>query len=166
VFFEPYVQFFRFVPPIAWLVPAILWFGIGETPKILIIFYVCVFFVLLNTMTGVTALSRNYVRSAECFGVRRWQFVAWVVFPATMTYIVAGARIALGSSFSAVVGAELLAARSGVGYRIVDSSKWMAMDTMFAAMFVLGVLGIVADQVFRILASHFLARYLGVRDVR
>jgi len=158
--FDPIVQFLRFVPPIAWLIPAIMWFGIGETSKVLIIFYMTVFLVLLNTMAGVAALKRNQLRSAENYGVNRWQLFAWIVLPATVSYSVAGARIALGNSFAAVVGAELIAADAGLGYRIVESGKWMAMNDMFAAMLVLGLLGIAADRLVRVVSSRLLRRYL------
>jgi NitT/TauT family transport system permease protein len=159
-FCDPVVQFLRFVPPIAWLIPAIMWFGIGETSKIAIIFYMTVFLVLLNTMTGVAAIPRNQLRSAENYGVSGWQLFAWIVFPATVSYSVAGARIAMGNSFAAVVGAELIAANAGLGYRIVDSGQWMAMDQMFAAMLVLGLLGIAADRLARLLAARFLRHYV------
>lgn len=159
-FCDPVVQFLRFVPPIAWLIPAIMWFGIGETSKIAIIFYMTVFLVLLNTMTGVAAIPRNQLRSAENYGVSGWQLFAWIVFPATLSYSVAGARIAMGNSFAAVVGAELIAANAGLGYRIVDSGQWMAMDQMFGAMLVLGLLGIAADRLARVLAARFLRHYV------
>ena len=163
-FCDPVVQFLRFVPPIAWLIPAIMWFGIGETSKIAIIFYMTVFLVLLNTMSGVAAIPRNQLRSAENYGVSGWQLFAWVVFPATLSYSVAGARIAMGNSFAAVVGAELIAANAGLGYRIVDSGQWMAMDQMFGAMLVLGLLGIAADRVARMLAARFLRHYVHAAD--
>lgn len=159
-FCDPVVQFLRFVPPIAWLIPAIMWFGIGETSKVLIIFYMTVFLVLLNTMAGVAAIRRNQLRAAENYGLNGWQLFAWVVFPATMSYSLAGARIAMGNSFAAVVGAELIAADAGLGYRIVESGKWMAMDEMFAAMLTLGVLGIVADRLMRAITARSLRRYL------
>lgn len=157
---DPIVQFLRFVPPIAWLIPAIMWFGIGETSKVLIIFYMTVFLVLLNTMAGVSDLRRNHLRAAQNYELNRWQLFAWVVFPATLPYSVAGARIALGNSFAAVVGAELLAADSGLGYRIVESGKWMAMSEMFAAMLVLGLLGIAADRLVGLAADKYLQTYL------
>jgi len=163
-FCDPVVQFLRFVPPIAWLIPAIMWFGIGETSKIAIIFYMTVFLVLLNTMTGVAAIPRNQLRSAENYGVSGWQLFAWIVFPATLSYSVAGARIAMGNSFAAVVGAELIAANAGLGYRIVDSGQWMAMDQMFSAMLVLGLLGIAADRLARVLATRFLWHYVHASD--
>src|SRR6202008_2833571 len=87
VFLEPYVQFFRFVPPVAWIIPAILWFGIGETSKIFLIFYTTVFLVLLNTMAGVAAAGGNPILSARCFGASRWQLFFWVSLPATMPYV-------------------------------------------------------------------------------
>jgi NitT/TauT family transport system permease protein len=164
-FCDPVVQFLRFVPPIAWLIPAIMWFGIGETSKILIIFYMTVFLVLLNTMSGVNAIARNQIRSAENYEVSRWQLFAWVVFPATLGYSLAGARIAMGNSFAAVVGAELIAANAGLGSRVVESGKWTAMDEMFAAMLTLGLLGIAADRIARLLTTRFLRRYVGTGDV-
>jgi NitT/TauT family transport system permease protein len=157
---DPIVQFLRFVPPIAWLIPAIMWFGIGETSKVLIVFYMTVFLVLLNTMAGVAAIPRNQLRSAENYGVSRWQLFRLVVFPSTLSYSVAGARIAMGNSFAAVVGAELIAAEAGLGYRIVESGKWMAMSEMFAAMLTLGALGIVADRIVRLLTSRYQRRYM------
>ena len=163
--FDPVVQFLRFVPPIAWLIPAIMWFGIGETSKVLIIFYMTVFLVLLNTMAGVAQLKRNHIRAAKNFAVNRWQLFAWVVFPATMSFSVTGARIALGNSFAAVVGAELIAADLGLGYRVIESGKWMAMSDMFAAMLILGLLGIFADRMVSALTSRFFHQYLpeGIR---
>ena len=160
VFFEPYVQFFRFVPPVAWIIPAILWFGIGETSKIFLIFYTTVFLVLLNTMVGVAAVARNQVRSARCFGAGPWQLFLWVSLPATMPYVLTGMRIAMGNSFAAVVGAEFIAAQAGLGFLIIDSGTWMATDRMFAGMLTLGVLGILADRFFRAITERWAARYL------
>lgn len=160
IFFEPYIQFFRFVPAIAWLIPAILWFGIGEASKIFLIFYMTVFLVLLNTMAGVVSVPRNQIRAAQCFGASGWQLYAWVVFPATMPFIVAGMRLAMGNSFAAVVGAELIAAEQGLGFLITDSWQWMAADRMFAGMLTLGILGVLADLLFQALTKLFARRYL------
>jgi len=157
---DPVVQFLRFVPPIAWLIPAIMWFGIGEASKVLIIFYMTVFLVLLNTMAGVAAIPKNQIRAAGNFSVSRLQLFTLVVFPSTLSYSIAGARIALGNSFAAVVGAELIAADAGLGYRIVESGKWMAMNEMFAAIVVLGMFGLLADRGVRLATRRFLARYV------
>jgi len=160
IFLEPYVQFFRFVPPVAWIIPAILWFGIGETSKIFLIFYTTVFIVLLNTMAGVAAVARNQIRSARCFGATRWQLFLWVSLPATMPFVLTGMRLAMGNSFAAVVGAEFIAAQAGLGFLIIDSGTWMATDRMFAGMLTLGLLGILADVLFRIVIARRAGRYL------
>jgi NitT/TauT family transport system permease protein len=160
IFLEPYVQFFRFVPPVAWIIPAILWFGIGETSKIFLIFYTTVFLVLFNTMVGVSAVARNQIRSAQCFGASRRQLFLWVSLPGTLPYVLTGMRLAMGNSFAAVVGAEFIAAQSGLGFLIVDSGTWMATDRMFAGMLTLGVLGILADEMFRVASRRWASRYL------
>ena len=160
VFFEPYVQFLRFVPAIAWLIPAILWFGIGERSKVFLIFYTTVFLVLLNTMVGVASVPRNQIRAAQCFGVTRWQHFAWITFPATMAYVLTGMRIAMGNSFAAVVGAELIAAEEGLGFLITESRTWMATDRMFAGMVTLSVLGVLADRLFQAVTRRTARRYL------
>ena len=160
VFLEPYVQFFRFVPPVAWIIPAILWFGIGETSKVFLIFYTTVFLVLLNTMVGVGAVPRNQIRSARCFGAGPWQLFLRVSLPATMPYVLTGMRLAMGNSFAAVVGAEFIAAQSGLGFLIIESGTWMATDRMFAGMLTLGLLGIAADRLFRLAMTRWALRYL------
>jgi len=66
--FDPYVQFFRFVPSLAWLTPVVIWFGIGETSKVLIIVYTTIFIVLINTMVGVSHITPNKLRAAACLG--------------------------------------------------------------------------------------------------
>ncbi|WP_417277069.1 ABC transporter permease [Castellaniella sp.] len=158
--FDPVVQFLRFVPPIAWLIPAIIWFGIGETSKVLIVFYMTVFLVLLNTMSGVSSIRVNYLRAAENYEVDRWQMLRMVVFPATMSFSIAGARIALGNSFAAVVGAELIGANAGLGYRIIESGRWMAMGDMLGSIILLGLLGLAADLMIDKLTLKYLGRFL------
>ena len=159
IVFEPYVQFFRFVPPIAWLVPAILWFGIGNTSKIFLIFYATVFLVLVNTMAGVRTIARNQLRAANTFELSKWQLFAWVTLPATMPHVLTGMRIAMANSFAAVVGAELVAANAGIGYLIAQSAEWMEADRMFAGMLTLGLLGLLADLAFRWAVHRFARRY-------
>jgi NitT/TauT family transport system permease protein len=160
IFFEPYIQFLRFVPAIAWLVPAILWFGIGEVSKIFLIFYTTIFLVLLNTMIGVASVRPNQIRAAQCFGATAWHCYAWVILPATMPYILTGMRLAMGNSFAAVVGAELITAEQGIGFLIMDSWMWLAADRMFAGMLTLGLLGVIADFLFQSITKRCARRYL------
>lgn len=159
IVFEPYVQFFRFVPPVAWLVPAILWFGIGELSKIFLIFYATVFLVVVNTMAGVRTVPRNQRWAASTFELNKWQLFAWVTLPATLPHVLTGMRIAIANSFAAVVGAELIAANVGLGYLIAHSAEWLAADRMFAGMLTLGALGFLADLAFRWAVRRYARRY-------
>jgi NitT/TauT family transport system permease protein len=88
------------------------------------------------------------------------QIFLWVTFPGTLPHVVTGMRLAMGNSFAAVVGAEFIAAQSGLGFLIVDSGTWMATDRMFAGIVTLGVLGLVADLLFRAVTARWASRYL------
>ena len=78
---DPIVNFIRFIPPIAWISPFLIWFGIGELSKIALITYTVTFMVLLNTLAGIYAIPRNRLRAARCLGASRWQIFCWVTIP-------------------------------------------------------------------------------------
>ena len=156
---EPVVQFFRFIPPIAWLTPVLIWFGIGETGKYALIIYTTTFMVMLNTVAGVAALPRNRVRAAQCFGANRWQLFWHVTVPSVASYILTGMRIGMGNSFQTLIVAEMLAANEGVGHLIFHSRTNLATELIFVGIFTLGVLGLAADYVFRLLTAKLAWRY-------
>jgi ABC-type nitrate/sulfonate/bicarbonate transport system permease component len=156
---EPHVNFFRFVTPIAWISPAIIWFGIGEPSKVFLIAYTTIFIVLVNTMVGVTHLASNRRRMARCFGAGSLQLFRLIVLPSTVPFILTGMRIAMGNSIATIVAAEMVAAREGVGYLIFFSRSYQGTDVMFAALLTLGAMGFVADRLFvgasRLLLGRF-----------
>jgi NitT/TauT family transport system permease protein len=156
---EPYAQFFRFVPSIAWLTPVVLWFGIGETSKILIIIYTTTFIVLINTMVGVSNIAPNKMRAAACLGATPGKAFLLVTLPAALPFILTGMRLAMGNSFATVVSAEMIAADSGLGYLIFNSRLWMATDRIFVGIVCLGILGILTDRLFRYLIVRFVHQY-------
>jgi NitT/TauT family transport system permease protein len=156
---EPYTQFFRFVPSIAWLTPVVLWFGIGETSKVLIIIYTTTFIVLINTMVGVSNIAPNKLRAAACLGATPRQTFLLVTLPAALPFVLTGMRLAMGNSFATVVSAEMIAADSGLGYLIFNSRLWMATDRIFVGIVCLGILGILTDLLFRYLIRRFVHQY-------
>jgi NitT/TauT family transport system permease protein len=159
VVLDPYLQFFRFVPPIAWVSPAIIWFGIGETSKIFIIVYGTVFAVAVSTIAGVVSVHRDKIRAAQMFGAGPWQVFRYVIVPSTVPYGLTGMRIAMGISFMTVVASEMLGADSGLGYLILSSRLWMATDKIFVGILVLGLLGLLADRVFGALINRYAHHY-------
>jgi len=146
--FEPLVNFFRFIPPIAWLAPVLIWFGVGEIGKILLIIYTTSFVVLLNALVGVSSVPRNRIRAARCFGASPLQVFKWVLLPSAVPYILTGMSIALTNSFATIVTAEMLAAQSGLGYLILVSRNYMATDKIFVGIVTLGVLGLMTSRAF------------------
>jgi ABC-type nitrate/sulfonate/bicarbonate transport system permease component len=159
VIFDPYTQFFRFVPSIAWLTPVVLWFGVGELSKVLIIVYTTTFIVLINTMVGVANIAPNKLRAAACLGATPVKTFFHVTLPATLPFILTGMRLAMGNSFATVVAAEMIAADSGLGYLIFNSRLWMATDRIFIGIVCLGTLGLITDRFFRYLIVRFARQY-------
>ncbi|PMR77413.1 ABC transporter permease [Billgrantia endophytica] len=156
---EPFVHFFRFVPPIAWVSPAIIWLGIGEASKVALIIYTTTFMVLLNTLTGVVSIDRNKLLAARSLGASSLQCFFFVVFPATIPFIFTGMRLAMGNSFMTVVSAEMIAAQEGLGYMIIHARLFMALDQIFVGIICLGLLGWGTDTVLRFLIRRFGSRY-------
>jgi NitT/TauT family transport system permease protein len=158
-FLEPYTEFFRFIPAIAFLTVAVIWFGIGETSKIFLIVYTTIFIVILNTMAGVLSIPRNKVRAAQCLGASRSQIFLYVSIPATLPYILTGMRIAMGNSFATIVSAEMLGANAGLGTMMWTARLYMLVDEMFVGLFALGILGFATDRLFRFLIFRFAGKY-------
>jgi taurine transport system permease protein len=159
---DPYIEFFRFIPPIAFVTLAIVWFGIGETSKVVLIFYTSVFIVTINTIAGVLAINESKLRAAVSLGASRRQLLHAVVLPATVPHIVTGARLAMGNSFLTIVSAEIVAADTGIGALIWQSRNFGRVDWIFVGIIALGLLGFVCDRLIRVLAGRLLRRY-GVR---
>lgn len=157
--FEPYSQFLRFIPAIAWITPVITWFGIGELSKVLLIIYTTLFIVLINTMVGVTNISQNKIRAARSLGASQFQVFLYIILPAALPFALTGMRLAMGNSFMTVVSAEMLAAESGLGYLIFNARLWMATDQIFIGIGCLGVLGILTDWGFRKIIKRFGRQY-------
>ena len=156
---DPYIHFFRFIPPLAWFAPMLLWFGTGEMTRILLIVYTTVFVVTLNTMAGVLSVPPNKARMARSFGATGPQVFFLITMPASMPYIFTGMRLAMGNSFATVVAAEMLAANNGLGYLIASSQMWLEITTIFSAVIALGLMGFVAERLFQWLITRLGGHY-------
>lgn len=156
---EPFFNFFRFVPPIAFLGVAILWFGIGEGSKIAIIIYTSLFTVFMNTMAGAASVDESPSRAALCLGASRRQVLWRVVLPATVPAILVGMRVGMGFSFMSVVAAEMIAANEGVGFLIYNARLFLKTANAFAGILTLGAMGLLADFVFRMIARKLFAKH-------
>ncbi|MGG2994819.1 ABC transporter permease [Paenibacillus macerans] len=158
-FAEPLLNFIRFIPPIAFITLFLVWFGIGEQSKIALILYATLFIVIMNTLTGVLAVEEDKIRAARSMGASEWQIVRHVIVPATAPYIFTGVRLAMGTSYMAIVGAEMIAANEGVGYLIWNSRLFFRTDWIFVGLLSLGLMGFATDRLFGWFGRRVLWRY-------
>lgn len=158
-FMDPYVEFFRFIPPIAFVTLAVIWFGLGEASKIFLIIYTAIFMVAINTMVGVLGVDPDKRFAALCLGASRRQVFFHVIIPAVVPDIVMGMKIAMGNSYMTVVSAEMVAAKSGIGFLIVNSRLFLLTEWIFVGIITLGIMGFMTDRTLRFVAAVFLKRY-------
>lgn len=156
---EPVINFVRFIPPLAFITLFMLWFGIGEQSKIFLIVYATFFVITINTLTGVLSISNDKIRSAQSMGASKFQTLIYVIIPATIPYIFTGAKLAMGSSFMAIVGAEMVAANEGIGFMIWNARLYFKTDWIFVGLVVLGLMGFLMDRLFAYAGRKLLARY-------
>lgn len=144
----PWVNFFRSISPIAWIPFAILWFGINDPPAIAIIFYATFFQIVLATTAAAGAVPKVYYRVAADLGMTPRETLFRVTFPAILPQLVTALRVAIGVAWMVVVAAEMIGARSGLGFLIIDGRNALRMDLVVCGMIVIGSIGIVLDLIF------------------
>lgn len=147
---DPVVELFRPISPLAWIPLAILWFGIGESGKIFVIFIATFFPTLLATVAGVKRVDPVLVRAGRVLGCNSEAALFHkVILPAAFPAIIVGLRISFGTGWAAIIAAELVAARSGLGYLIANGMEILRADLVLVGMIVIGILGVLFDLVFR-----------------
>jgi NitT/TauT family transport system permease protein len=157
---NPLFQILRPISPIAWIPIAILWFGVGNASPIFLIFVSSVFPMVVQTVAGVHAIEKRYLRAAENFGVSRATLFGRVVVPATLPQVIVGMRTGLGVAWLVVVAAEMIALRSGLGYLIMDSrNAGNRYDLVVAGMLIIGLIGLLLDGLMRRLEGLKIVRW-------
>ena len=147
---DPVVELFRPISPLAWIPLAILWFGIDEGGKIFVIFIGTFFPILLNTIAGVKSIDPVLIRAGRILGCTdNASLFRKVVLPASLPQVIVGLRISFGTGWAAIIAAELVAARPGLGYLISNGMEVLRSDYVLVGMVTIGVLGVLFDAVFR-----------------
>ncbi len=143
---EPYVQFFRTIPPLAIIPLAVVLMGIGETPKIFVITLAAFLSSVISTFQGVVSVDKTLINAARVLGAGDAVTFRRVVVPASTPFILVGMRIGLGSAWATLVAAELIAARDGLGYRMQAAQLYYDLPTIFVGLITIGTLGLVMDR--------------------
>ncbi|MGI8819300.1 MAG: ABC transporter permease [Chthoniobacterales bacterium] len=148
--FNPMLQIFRPISPIAWIPLAILWFGVTDAAPVFLIFLASVFPITVSAIAAVQNMQPVYLRAAQNFGLSRSELFRHVILRASLPQIITGIRIALGVAWLVVVAAEMIAVNSGLGYLIIDArNAGKRYDLVVAGMVMIGLIGLVLDLLVR-----------------
>lgn len=144
---EPYVQFFRTIPPLAMIPLAIVFLGIGEVPKVFVITLAAFLVSVIATFQGVVNVDRILIDAARVLGAGDGQVFRKVVIPASTPFIFVGMRTGLGAAWSTLVAAELIAAQEGLGHRMQQAQIYYDLETIFVALVAIGLMGLIMDRI-------------------
>ena len=144
-FLGRFLDALRQIPSMAWIPLIILWFGIGETSKVVIIAKTAFFPILLNTIQGIRSTQKEHIELARMFELDNTKVLTHVIFPSALPNIFVGLRLALGFSWMVVVAAEQIAAKSGVGYMIEVGRELARPEVIIVGMVVIGIIGVIMD---------------------
>ena len=147
--FDPIVEFMRPVPPLALIPLVIIWAGIGETAKIILLFLAALWIMAIAARAGVSGVKIQKVHAAYSLGASKWQILTRVILPNALPEIFTGARVAMGVCWGTVVAAELVAAERGAGMMIMVASKFQLTDIVIMGIIVIGVIGYTIDILMR-----------------
>ena len=149
--FDPLIEFYRPVPPLAYLPLIVIWFGIGELSKVLLIYLAVFAPIVVSTAAGVKHVDPIRIRVAQSLGATPWQIIRHVILPSALPDILTGIRIGLGAGWSTLVAAELVAATEGIGFMIQSASQFLVTDLVIAGILIIALVAYVIEIGLRIL---------------
>jgi taurine transport system permease protein len=137
--FDPPIEFYRPLPPLAYLPLMVIWFGIGETSKIILLFLAIFAPVALAARAGVRSVSQEQIQAARSMGASPWQVVLHVIAPGALPEILVGLRIGMGVGWTTLVAAEMVAADAGLGKMVFNAANFLRTDVVMLGTIVIGI---------------------------
>lgn len=160
-YFKSILEFMRHTPPLALIPMIILWFGIGEFSKITIIILASFFPVFLNTLKGIKNCDKKLIEVGQVFDFTKYEIFRKIILPSAVPDILNGIKLGIGYSWRAIIGAEMIAASSGIGYLILDGQQMSRSDVVIVGIFSIGIFGSFTDYV----CSKVIERYIRKRGI-
>lgn len=139
---DPLIELLRPIPPLAYLPLLVIWFGIGETTKVLLIFFSILAPVVISSTYGVLSHQTNRERAALSLGASKRQVLQYVILPTALPHILTGIRIGLGVGWSTLVAAELVAADRGIGFMVQSAAQFLITDTVILGIIVIALVAV------------------------
>lgn len=156
-FIDPVINFFRALPPIALIPLVIVYFGIGEIAKTVILFYASFFAGVIVMYEGIAQISPIYVKVARTLGASDLEIFRKVIVPLTVPHILTAVRVALGVAWATLVASELIAAQQGLGALIQDASAFFQLDTIYVGIICIGFIALAMDLALRAATRRMVA---------
>ena len=147
--FDPLVEFYRPLPPLAYLPLVVIWLGIDEAAKWLLIYLACFAPMALAARAGTRNASAEQVNALRSLGATRWQLLRHAIVPAALPDILVGLRIAMGFAWTTLVAAEMVAATQGLGQMVLNASNFLRTDIVVMGIFVIGTIALLLDALLR-----------------
>jgi len=154
--FDPLIEFYRPLPPLAYLPLIIIWLGIDESSKVTLIFLAMLAPIVLSARSGVTSVRIEQIQVAYSMGASPWQVVTQVIARGAMPDIMTGMRIAVGFGWTTLVAAEMVAAERGIGFMVLNASEFLVTDVVIAGILVIGVIAYCFDMLMRYLETKLI----------
>jgi len=156
-FVDPLINFFRALPPIALIPLVIVYFGIEETAKVVILFYASFFAGVIVMYEGIAQISPIYVRVARTLGARDLEIFLKVIVPLTVPHMLTALRVALGVAWATLVASELIAAQQGLGSLIQNAASFFQLDIIYVGIICIGFVALAMDVALRVVARRLVA---------
>ena len=154
---DPFIDFYRPVPPLAYLPLIVIWFGIGEVSKVLLIYLAIFAPLVIATSEAVRRVDRNRIQVVRCLGAGYGQVVRLVILPAILPDIITGLRIALGVGWSTLVAAELIAANQGLGFMVESAAQFLSTEVVVAGIIIIAFIALIIEFGLRQVQKHFVS---------
>lgn len=149
--FDPIIEFYRPLPPLAYYTLLVLWLGIGNESKVTLLFLACFAPIYISCVSAVLRIKEDYINSAYTVGANKYQIFIHVILPSCLPDIFVGLRTAVGVAYTTLVAAEMVAAKSGLGWMVLDASNYLRSDIIFVGIIIMGITGILLDQILRLI---------------
>lgn len=151
---DPLINFYRVLPPLAYYTILVIWLGIGESSKVTLLFLAGFPAIFIGVIDGVRGISGDRLNAARSLGAGNWQVLRHVVLPSLLPSVFTGMRVALGFTYTTLVAAEMVAATSGIGWMVLDASRYLKSDVIFMGIIVMGITGVLLDAIVRLAARR------------
>ncbi|MDR1656721.1 MAG: ABC transporter permease [Deltaproteobacteria bacterium] len=151
---DPVISFYRPLPPLAYYTLLVLWMGIDDGSKIALLYLAGFAPMYISAVAGVMRIRSDYINGARTLGANSVQIFFYVIFPVALPDIFVGLRNSIGFMYSTLVAAEMVAAVSGIGWMVLDASKYLQSDVIFAGIIIMGLTGVLLDLLLKLAESR------------